>query len=125
MADPKKKVPLWLAWATQTYLDILQSLGQQQCLNIKHIMLGVPVSSKERPQVLSAAGRWDKEPIWTARKLMVNMVNLGLFPNEIAPPFKLLHHNPIYYGLFIYTIYMQIYTLLVGIILQLPERFWA
>ncbi|RFU75812.1 hypothetical protein TARUN_6427, partial [Trichoderma arundinaceum] len=109
MDDPTKAVPVWLAWACQIYLDNLQSLGdgcdrgfqelQQETLKIKHAMLDVPASSKERSQVLSAASRWDDDPIWTARKMMAD---LGLFPNAIAPPFKFLRRNPMYCGLLIH-----------------------
>ncbi|UKZ64759.1 uncharacterized protein TrAtP1_005970 [Trichoderma atroviride] len=109
MNEPNKTAPLWLCWAFQIYLDILQSLGpdcdrgyrelQQESLKIKHSMLEIPVSNKERSRVLSAATRWDKDPIWAARKLVSDA---GLFPNEIAPEFKFLRRNPLHCGLLIH-----------------------
>ncbi|KAL7928044.1 hypothetical protein V8C35DRAFT_319101 [Trichoderma chlorosporum] len=107
--DPTKDIPFWLAWATQIYLDILQSLGpdcdrgfremQQECLRIKHSMLDIPSSSKERSRVLKAVCIWDNDPIWTVRKFMSD---IRLFPRDIAPPFKFLRRNPMYCGLLIH-----------------------
>lgn len=104
-----KDVPFWLAWALQIYLDILQCLGgdcdrgyremQQECLRIKHSMLNVPTSSTERSRVLGAISIWDNDPTWAARKLMVDQ---GLLPDRIAPPFKFLRRNPIYCGLLLH-----------------------
>ncbi|KAM0258485.1 hypothetical protein ACHAQJ_003824 [Trichoderma viride] len=80
---------------------------QQECLKIKHSMLNVPASSKERSRVLSAASRWDKDPIWTARKMMAD---LGLFPNEISPPFKFLRRNPLHCGLLIHNMRANLHS---------------
>lgn len=112
-----KEPPFWLAWATQIYLDILQFLGQdgdrgyremqQECLNIKHSMLDIDASSKERSKVLHAACIWDNDPIWAARKLMSD---LGLFPNKIAPPFKFLRRNPMYCGLLIHNMRSNLHS---------------
>ncbi|KAK4063542.1 hypothetical protein Trihar35433_8250 [Trichoderma harzianum] len=112
-----KDPPFWLAWATQIYLDILQFLGQdcdrgyremqQECLNIKHSLLDIDASSKERSKVLHAACIWDDDPMWMARKLMLD---LGLFPNEIAPPFKCLRRNPIYCGLLIHNMRSNLHS---------------
>ncbi|KAK4076576.1 uncharacterized protein Triagg1_4179 [Trichoderma aggressivum f. europaeum] len=109
--------PFWLAWATQIYVDILQFLGpdcdcgyremQQESLNIKHSMLDIAASSKERSKVLHAACMWDNDPIWMSRKLMSD---LGLFPNAIAPPFKFLRRNPLYCGLLIHNMRSNLHS---------------
>ncbi|KAL7927209.1 hypothetical protein ACQKWADRAFT_101012 [Trichoderma austrokoningii] len=117
MNEPDKTAPLWLVWAFQIYLDILQSLGpdcdrgyrelQQESLRIKHSMLDIPVSNKERSRVLSAATRWDKDPIWAARKLISDV---GLFPNDIAPEFKFLRRNPLHCGLLIHNMRSNLHS---------------
>ncbi|KAL6693182.1 hypothetical protein J3F84DRAFT_396640 [Trichoderma pleuroticola] len=67
----------------------------------------INASSKERSKVLHAACAWDNDPIWMARKLMSD---LGLFPNEIAPPFKFLRRNPMYCGLLIHNMRSNLHS---------------
>lgn len=105
MDGQRKTTPLWLAFAVQVYLDILQAFGQTcdglstmqtESRRIKLLMLDVPASS--RSEVLRAAGLWDDDPIWAARKLAVET---GMLPSVRSPPFKFLRRNPMYCGLLI------------------------
>lgn len=103
-----KDVPIWLAWATQLYLDILQALGescgcglfklQEESLRIKKSMTGVPPST-EHSNVMKAAGIWDEDPIWTARKAGVEA---GEIPDTMPPQFQLLRRNPMHCGLILH-----------------------
>lgn len=109
LMDKELHVPLWLSWAFQVYLDILQSLGadcgrgfaemRQQSLKIKMAMLDVPKSSQERDGLLRVVLKWDKDPIREARE---RMVALGVLPSRIPSPFKFLHRNPLHCGLLIH-----------------------
>lgn len=103
-----KSVPIWLAWATQVYLDILHSLGedcsrgfremQLESIKTKSAVLHIP-ACKQRNQVLDAAGRWDMDPISTGQKFLMD---LGLLLEQAVPPFKFLRRNPMYCGLLIH-----------------------
>ncbi|KAM3499751.1 hypothetical protein MY10362_007013 [Beauveria mimosiformis] len=104
--ERRKTTPLWLAFAVQVYLDILQTnddVGdaletmQEESLKIKRSLLDVPDS--HRRAVLRAAGLWDKDPIWAARKLAVVA---GFLPKVRSPPFKFLRRNPMYCGLLVH-----------------------
>jgi hypothetical protein len=109
LKGPEGAVPLWLALAAQTYLDILQFLGanctrgfsqmQQESLKIKKSMLNVPASSSERDTVLSVATKWDKDPIWICRQ---QMILLDMLPGTNPPAFKFLRRSPIHCGLLIH-----------------------
>ncbi|KAM3515063.1 hypothetical protein MY11210_001301 [Beauveria gryllotalpidicola] len=99
--------PLWLAFAVQVYLDILQTCGdgsdaaletmQKESRRIKHSLLDVPEA--HRRAVLRAAGLWDEDPIWAARKLAVAA---GPLPRVRSPPFKFLRRNRMYCGLLLH-----------------------
>ncbi|KAM5380809.1 hypothetical protein ACJZ2D_003333 [Fusarium nematophilum] len=109
MNGPRPRVPLWLAFAIQTYLDILQKLGedcsfglgqvQQESLRIKKAMLNVPSDSPGRDSLLSVASKWDKDPIWSCRH---QMMLLGSLAGQNPPAFKFLRRNPIHCGLLIH-----------------------
>lgn len=105
MDDPHRPTPLWLAFAVQVYLDILQAFGQtcdglgamqSESRRIKQSMLDVPTSS--RSEVLRAAGLWDDDPLWAARKLAVEA---EMLPSVRSPPFQFLRRNPMYCGLLV------------------------
>lgn len=77
----RKTTPLWLAFGVQLYLDILHNFGQvcdglatmqAESRRIKQSLLDVPVV--DRCDVLRAAGLWDNDPIWAARKLAVTAI---------------------------------------------------
>ncbi|OAA50926.1 hypothetical protein BBO_00873 [Beauveria brongniartii RCEF 3172] len=104
--ERRKTTPLWLAFAVQVYLDILQTndqvgdaleIMQEESLKIKHSLLDVPEA--DRRAVLRAAGLWDEDPIWAARKLAVAA---GFLPKVRSPPFKFLRRNPMYCGLLVH-----------------------
>jgi hypothetical protein len=109
LKGPKGDTPLWLAFAIQIYLDILQFLGanctrgfsqmQQESANIKKAMLDVPTSSPERDAVLNVATKWDKDPIWMCRQ---QMILLDMMPGRNPPAFKFLRRSPIHCGLLIH-----------------------
>lgn len=106
-----------MAWAFQTYLDILQPFGadcgrpfeelQQASLKIKKAMLQVPTSSTERHRVLAVATKWDKDPIWMGRK---EMIALGLMADKNPPSFKFLRRNPLHCGLLAHHMRVTLHT---------------
>lgn len=115
MNNPGQGAPLWLAWAAQIYLDVLQSLGsncrrgfdemKQESLKIKKAMLDVP-SSQERSWVLKAATKWDRDPISTCR---LQMTQLGLLPSNSPPAWRFLHRNPIHCGLLLHNMRVNLH----------------
>ena len=102
--------PMWLAFAFQAYLDILQNMGEicdegheemrQASIRAQVSMVHVP-KSPERQKVLRAAKKWDTDPIKTSRDYMVA---LGLIPDRDIQAFKTLDRNPLYCGLIIHNI---------------------
>lgn len=102
---------LWLSFAMQTYIEVLQSFGkdcakaykqmQQECRRIKKTMLHVPDTSAERDSVLKSVTKWDKDPIWHARD---KMIDLGAMDSPNVPEFQFLHQNPIHCGLLLHEI---------------------
>ncbi|RSM00094.1 hypothetical protein CEP52_009325 [Fusarium oligoseptatum] len=107
--DPE--LSLWLSFALQTYIEVLQSFGkncgdayeqmQQECRRIKKTMLQVPRTSKERDSVLNSVTKWDKDPIWHCRH---KMIRLGLMPRPNPPQCQFLRRNPIHCGLLLHEI---------------------
>ncbi|OAA70148.1 hypothetical protein LEL_09964 [Akanthomyces lecanii RCEF 1005] len=98
--ERRETTPLWLAFGVQVYLDILHSFGQTcdglgtmqaESRRIKQSLLDVPVA--DRCDVLRAAGLWDDDPIWVARKLAVTA---GMLPRVRSPPIKFLRRNLIH-----------------------------
>lgn len=102
---------LWLSFAMQTYIEVLQSFGkncgdayeqmQQECRRIKKTMLQVPRTSKDRDSVLNSVTKWDKDPIWHYRH---KMIRLGAMPRPNPPQFQFLRRNPIHCGLLLHEI---------------------
>ncbi|EEU48956.1 uncharacterized protein NECHADRAFT_75637 [Fusarium vanettenii 77-13-4] len=102
---------LWLSFALQTYIEVLQSFGkncgdayeqmQQECRRIKKAMLNVPRMSKDRDNVLNSVTKWDKDPIWHCRH---KMIRLGIMPRPNPPQFLFLRRNPIHCGLLLHEI---------------------
>ncbi|KAI8719775.1 hypothetical protein NCS52_00759500 [Fusarium sp. LHS14.1] len=83
---------LWLSFAMQTYIEVLQSFGkncgdayeqmQQECRQIKKAMFQVPRMSKDHDNVLNSVTKWDKDPIWHCRH---KMIRLGAMPKPKPP----------------------------------------
>ncbi|OAQ97508.1 hypothetical protein LLEC1_00826, partial [Akanthomyces lecanii] len=97
--------PLWLAFSVQVYLDILHNFGQicdglgtmrAESRRIQYSMLDVPVVARQ--DVLRAAGLWDDDPIWAARRIIATT---GVMPRVRYSPFTILRRNPMYCGLLI------------------------
>ncbi|KAH7109943.1 hypothetical protein EDB81DRAFT_832677 [Dactylonectria macrodidyma] len=115
MNNPGDGAPLWLAWAAQIYLDVLQFLGSncgrgfdemnQESLKIKKAMVDVP-SSQERSRVLKAATKWDRDPISTCR---LQMIQLELLPENSPPAWRFLHRNPIHCGLLLHNMRVNLH----------------
>ncbi|KAF4470290.1 Ank-repeat mbp1 [Fusarium albosuccineum] len=104
---PNDGVPIWLAWAAQTYLDVLHFLGPdcergfhdmlQESRRVKKAMLDVPDLTSERRAVLTAAMKWDKDPMWEARKELYG-------PSPMNARFKFVRRNPMHCGLILHNI---------------------
>lgn len=108
--NPRKDVPLWLGFAVQVYLNLLQMPGrvhesafeqmQQEGLRIKKAMMDVPATSPERNAVLSVVTAWDEDQLYTELKRLVQKGVLG--PNVLRKPFTFLRRNPLYCGLHVH-----------------------
>ncbi|KAM0560087.1 hypothetical protein ACHAPJ_004047 [Fusarium lateritium] len=106
--NPNNPPPLWLSWAMQIYLEILQNAGencghgysqmQQESLKIQKAMLDVP-GSPQRKAVLEAATRWNKDPLWMTRE---QMISSGILSGNNPPKFRFLRRNPLHCGLLIH-----------------------
>ncbi|KAJ4308456.1 hypothetical protein N0V84_012091 [Fusarium piperis] len=104
-------VRLWLAFALQTYIEVLQSFGkncgsaykqmQRECRRIKKTMINVPYRSAERHSVLKSVTKWDSDPIWECRDKMIALG--GMAPPNV-PKFQFLRQNPIHCGLLLHEI---------------------
>ncbi|KAM0337025.1 hypothetical protein ACHAPQ_003524 [Fusarium lateritium] len=100
--------PLWLSWAAQIFLDVLQSAGEncgraygqmkQESLKIQKALMDLP-DSPERQSTLEAAMRWDTDPLWTARKAAREYDSEGA---RDLPQFRFLHRNPLHCGLLLH-----------------------
>lgn len=108
--NPKKDVPLWLGFATQIYLNLLQMPGRvhemafeqmkQESLRIKKAMLGVPATMPERNEVLSVVTAWDEDRLYNE---VIRLVEKGIVnPNLLRKPFTFLRRNPLYCGLYVH-----------------------
>ncbi|KPM42245.1 hypothetical protein AK830_g4351 [Neonectria ditissima] len=116
MEKPDEGSPLWLAWAAQIYLDVLQSLGsncgrgfeemKQESFKIKKAMLDVP-NSQERNRVIKAVTKWDRDPLSTCR---LQMSRLGLLPDNGPPAWRFLHRNPIHCGLLLHNMRVNLHV---------------
>ncbi|RMJ04643.1 hypothetical protein CDV36_014687 [Fusarium kuroshium] len=110
-------VRLWLCFALQTYIEVLQSFGkdcdkaykqlQQEGRRIKKTMLDVPSTSAERNGVLKSVTKWDKDPMWECRQ---KMINLGAMAEPNAPRFQFLRRNPIHCGLLLHEMRANFHT---------------
>ncbi|KAG9504782.1 hypothetical protein J7337_004760 [Fusarium musae] len=99
LREKKENPPrLWISWALQMYLDIVQGLGEsvgrgyeqfkQESLKIQKALVDLPKTA-ERRQVLQAATRWNHDPIFETSQVNVEM---GLAPHdsEESPEFHFL-----------------------------------
>ncbi|KAK2135692.1 hypothetical protein NOF04DRAFT_1340805 [Fusarium oxysporum II5] len=100
---------LWISWALQMYLDIVQGLGEsvgrgyeqfkQESLKIQKALVDLPKTA-ERRQVLQVATRWNHDPIYETNQSMMEFGAMAHSDDNAASPF--LRRNPIYCGLLIH-----------------------
>ncbi|KAF5704324.1 hypothetical protein FMUND_12604 [Fusarium mundagurra] len=110
LRETKKHPRLWISWALQMYLDIVQGLGEsvwrgyeqfrQESLKIQKALVDLP-KTPERRQVLQAATRWNHDPIFETGQANAE---LGWAPHdsEESAEFHFLRRNPIHCGLLIH-----------------------
>jgi hypothetical protein len=100
--------PLWLSWAAQICLDILQGAGERcsrayeqmkkESLKIQETLMDIP-DSPERKNTLEAAMRWKADSLWRARKLVIKNAPM----RATSPPeFRLLHRNTLHCDLLLH-----------------------
>ncbi|KAF9765317.1 hypothetical protein IL306_002404 [Fusarium sp. DS 682] len=109
LKDGSQHPHLWMSWALQMYLDIVQGLGpsvghgyelmKQESLKIQKALIDLPETA-ERKEVLEAATRWNRDPIWmTNREMMEQGLMAHSNDNE---EYKFLRRNPLHCGLLIH-----------------------
>ncbi|KAF5987028.1 hypothetical protein FCOIX_1205 [Fusarium coicis] len=121
LREKKENPPrLWMSWALQMYLDIVQGLGEsvgrgheqfkQESLKIQKALVDLPKTA-ERRQVLQAATRWNHDPIFETSQANLEM---GLAPHdsEESPEFHFPRRNPIHCGLLIHHMLSALRTML-------------
>ena len=107
--DPNKRLSVWLLWALNVWLDILQGFeykcGQaygelkQESLKIQKALLNLP-ATPERKEVLHVVTRWNRDPAYIARMTMfengkIKMEDLGL-------EYTFLRRHPTFCGLLLH-----------------------
>ncbi|KAH7167959.1 hypothetical protein DER46DRAFT_574814 [Fusarium sp. MPI-SDFR-AT-0072] len=106
LKEKKENPRLWISWALQMYLDIVQGLGEsvgpgyeqfkQESLKIQKALVDLPKTA-ERRQVLQAATRWNHDPIYETNQ---SMMEFGATAHsDDNPAFQFLRRNPIHCGL--------------------------
>ncbi|KAF4954858.1 hypothetical protein FGADI_4960 [Fusarium gaditjirri] len=109
LRDKKGNPRLWISWALQMYLDIVQGLGEsvgrgyeqfkQESLKIQKALVELPKTA-ERRRVLQAATRWNNDPIYETNQ---TMMEFGALPHsDDYAAFQFLRRNPIHCGLLIH-----------------------
>ncbi|KAG7415990.1 hypothetical protein Forpe1208_v006718 [Fusarium oxysporum f. sp. rapae] len=109
LKEKKENPRLWISWAVQMYLDIVQGLGEsvgrgyeqfkQESLKIQKALVDLPKTA-ERRQVLQAATRWNHDPIYETNQ---SMIEFGATAHsDDNPAFQFLRRNPIHCGLLIH-----------------------
>ncbi|KAF5558779.1 hypothetical protein FMEXI_257 [Fusarium mexicanum] len=110
LRENKAHPRLWISWALQMYLDIVQGLGdsvgrgyeqfRQESLKIQKALVGLPKTA-QRKQVLQVATRWNHDPIF---ETFQSSAEVGLAPHdsEERSEFHFLRRNPIHCGLLIH-----------------------
>ncbi|KAJ0149744.1 Glycerol-3-phosphate dehydrogenase [Fusarium oxysporum f. sp. albedinis] len=109
LKEKKENPRLWISWALQMYLDIVQGLGEsvgrgyeqfkQESLKIQKALVDLPKTA-ERRQVLQVATRWNHDPIYETNQSMMEFGAMAHSDDNAAFPF--LRRNPIYCGLLIH-----------------------
>ncbi|KAL9569152.1 hypothetical protein ACKAV7_006738 [Fusarium commune] len=103
LKEKKENPRLWISWALQMYLDIVQGLGEsvgpgyeqfkQESLKIQKALVDLPKTA-ERRQVLQAATRWNHDPIYETNQ---SMMEFGATAHsDDNPAFQFLRRNPIH-----------------------------
>ncbi|KAL7760548.1 hypothetical protein ACKLNR_010638 [Fusarium oxysporum f. sp. zingiberi] len=104
LKEKKENPRLWISWALQMYLDIVQGLGE----------------SVGRGQVLQVATRWNHDPIYETNQSMMEVGAMAHSDDNAA--FQFLRRNPIYCGLLIH--HMRSMLHVNGIKAAAPSRAW-
>ncbi|KAF6524539.1 hypothetical protein HZS61_013038 [Fusarium oxysporum f. sp. conglutinans] len=109
LKEKKENPRLWISWALQMYLDIVQGLGEsvgrgyeqfkQESLKIQKALVDLPKTA-ERRQVLQVAKRWNHDPIYETNQSMMEFGAMAHSDDNAAFPF--LRRNPMHCGLLIH-----------------------
>ncbi|KAF5618841.1 hypothetical protein F25303_12949 [Fusarium sp. NRRL 25303] len=109
LKEKKENPRLWISWALQMYLDIVQGLGEsvgrgyeqfkQESLKIQKALVDLPKTA-ERKEVLQVATRWNHDPIFETNQSMMEFGAMA--HSDDNPAFQFLRRNPIHCGLLIY-----------------------
>ncbi|KAG7431264.1 hypothetical protein Forpi1262_v007347 [Fusarium oxysporum f. sp. raphani] len=109
LKEKKENPRLWISWALQMYLDIVQGLGvsvgrgyeqfKQESLKIQKALVDLPKTA-ERRQVLQVATRWNHDPIYETNQSMTEFGAMAHSDDNAAFPF--LRRNPMHCGLLIH-----------------------
>ncbi|CAG7563912.1 unnamed protein product [Fusarium equiseti] len=107
--DPNKRLSVWLLWALNVWLDILQGLGfscgqaygelKQESLKIQKALLNLP-ATPERKEVLQVVTRWNRDPTYIARMTMLE--NGSIKSGDLLPEFTFLRRHPTFCGLLLH-----------------------
>jgi hypothetical protein len=107
--DPNKRLSVWLLWALNVWLDILQGLGfscgqayrelKQESLKIQKALLNLP-ATPERKEVLQVVTRWNRDPTYIARMTMLE--NGSIKSDDLLPEFTFLRRHPTFCGLLLH-----------------------
>ncbi|CZR37340.1 uncharacterized protein FPRO_02400 [Fusarium proliferatum ET1] len=110
LRETKNYPRLWISWALQMYLDIVQGLGEsvgrgyeqfkKESLKIQKALVDLPKTT-ERKQVLQVATRWNHDPIFDMSQANAEM-GLAAHDSEESSEFHFLRRNPIHCGLLIH-----------------------
>ncbi|KAK7586520.1 hypothetical protein V3481_009262 [Fusarium oxysporum f. sp. vasinfectum] len=109
LKEKKENPRLWISWALQMYLDIVQGLGEsvgrgyeqfkQESLKIQKALVDLPKTA-ERRQVLQVATRWNHDPIYETNQSMMEFGAMA--HSDDNPAFPFLRRNPMHCGLLIH-----------------------
>ncbi|KAJ4138323.1 hypothetical protein NW768_002146 [Fusarium equiseti] len=107
--SPNKRLSVWLPWALNVWLDILQGFGsncgqayeelRQESLKIQKALLNLP-DTPQRTDVLETVTRWNRDPTYIARTDLIKTGTLG--DDDIPPEFTFLRRHPIFCGLLLH-----------------------
>ncbi|VTT75541.1 unnamed protein product [Fusarium fujikuroi] len=110
LRETKNYPRLWISWALQMYLEIVQGLGEsvgrgdeqfkKESLKIQKALVELPKTT-ERKQVLQVATRWNHDPIFEISQANAEM-GLAAHDSEESSEFHFFRRNPIHCGLLIH-----------------------